>query len=494
MIVRDAFKISPPSAGVIDWPVDLLETIVRDRWQRLADQYPVIYLFGAGQHTQWLLNVVAETRGPKVAAVLDDSAVPGMTMRGYQVIRPSSTIASAVDGVVLSTDNYDSPLAQRCATWATPGRPVMLYHGMPPGPYRKQRVPPPSHPELPCPVNVSLPPEIHQLRLRLPAGFQRLCRMILPIIHSPLSKAIRALYNNGDTITDAFTRDSTLRGLQYVRDVFYPPLHRFIRIADIAGTGLRIKLNLCEIESGNIFFGRDFEGVELDAVRALLGPGDCVIDGGAHVGLFSLVAAKRVGNEGCVHAFEANPDVYALFLKNMDMNHAKNVVPQLCALAEKSGDVTLCINEDTSLSSLADTNRGMIVRRISVQATNLDEYARTSSLPPVKFLKLDLEGFEWDTLRGATRLMAQNHEMGILCELAPRNLIPRHIHTPDVLAWVRQQGLLVWEIDAAHRRLVRLEGNDPRCAYRNYFFARQNSRMAGQLDTLTARIPEGEKQ
>jgi len=170
------------------------------------------------------------------------------------------------------------------------------------------------------------------------------------------------------------------------------------------------------------------------------------------------------------------------------------VIPQLCALAETPGDVTLCINEDTSLSSLADTGRGRIVRKITMQATNLDEYARMSSLPPVKFLKLDLEGFEWDALRGATRLIAQNHEMCILCELAPRNLIPRRICTPDVLDWVRQRGLLAWEIDAAHRRLVRLEGNDPRYSHRNYFFARQNSRIASQLDALTKYIPEGEKQ
>ncbi len=483
----------PLTPTPIDWPVELLETVLRDRWQLLAARYPVIYLFGAGQHTQWLLSVITNTRGPKIAAILDDAATPGMRLNGYPVIPPSTTTAEAVDAVVLSTDDPTGALAQRGTLWAGPRAPVNLYEGMVPGPYRKQRLilSPPQ--VAPPPVTAPLPPEIHQLRLRLPPGMQRLFRIILPLLHPALAKALRALYHTADAIADPFTRDSTLRGLQYVRDVFYPPSHRFIRTADIANTGLRFNLNLCEIESGNLFFGRDFEDIETDAVRALLAPGDCVIDGGSHMGLFSLIAAQQVGPSGSIHAFEANPDVHAMFLTNLKLNQVRTVKANLLALAEQPGEMTFCINEDTSLSSLTDTGRGRVARRITVHATNLDEYVRTHSLPPVKFLKLDLEGFEWDALRGATELIARNPEMAILCELAPRNLIPRKIHTADVLAWVHGQGLAVWEIDLAQRRLVRLEGNMPGCGHRNYFFARQNSHMAGLLDILTARIPEGVK-
>jgi FkbM family methyltransferase len=211
------------------------------------------------------------------------------------------------------------------------------------------------------------------------------------------------------------------------------------------------------------------------------------------MGLFSLIAAQKVGPNGSIHAFEANPDVHTMFLANLRLNEVRTVRANLLALAEQPGELTFCINEDTSLSSLTDTGRGRVARRITVRATNLDEYTKTQSLPPVKFLKLDLEGFEWDALRGATGLIARNPEMAILCELAPRNLIPRKIRITDVLAWIHGQGLAVWEIDLAHRRLVQLTGNVPIYGHRNYFFARQSSHMAGLLDTLTANIPKGVK-
>ena len=55
-------------------------------------------------------------------------------------------------------------------------------------------------------------------------------------------------------------------------------------------------------------------------------PGMVVVDIGAHVGYYTLLAAKQVGPDGKVYAFEPEPGNHALLLKNIGMNGYDNVV------------------------------------------------------------------------------------------------------------------------------------------------------------------------
>jgi len=87
------------------------------RWRKLHDQAfrrgGGMAIFGAGQHTRWLLSEVEGEQTRNVVAILDDNDHCG-EIRGIPVIRPAAADLSRVKTVVLSSDRYEAALARRC--------------------------------------------------------------------------------------------------------------------------------------------------------------------------------------------------------------------------------------------------------------------------------------------------------------------------------------------------------------------------------------------
>lgn len=145
---------------------------------------------------------------------------------------------------------------------------------------------------------------------------------------------------------------------------------------------------------------RQEEEADLNALRRWLSPGDHFVDCGAGIGLWSLVAAARVGRTGRVTAFEPGAVAYARLCRNLlaapaiaSKAQALNV-----AVADRAGQ--LAFMED------AEHNRGRLGRGgtgVTVQAVTIDE---TCAGERVHGLKLDIEGAEAAALTGAARVIA----------------------------------------------------------------------------------------
>src|SRR5258708_10712335 len=78
-----------------------------------------------------------------------------------------------------------------------------------------------------------------------------------------------------------------------------------------------------------------FEDAEVAFVNRLLRPGMTVLDAGAHHGLYTLLASKRVGRRGRVIAFEPSPRERKRLRRHLWANRCKNVAVQSCALGEE---------------------------------------------------------------------------------------------------------------------------------------------------------------
>jgi len=138
-----------------------------------------------------------------------------------------------------------------------------------------------------------------------------------------------------------------------------------------------------------------------DVVRSLARPGSVVVDGGANVGLVTLIAAEAVGSAGRVIACEPSARTAELLRRNVEANGFDWVDVRQVALAEEPGRLTFLEFEPGSgVSSFAPENAEGATSS-EVQVTTLDELASDMSL-----VKLDLEGSEVRALRGATRLLS----------------------------------------------------------------------------------------
>lgn len=111
---------------------------IRELWSHRLSDVSRVALFGAGEHSTWLLDVVSGLSGPKVVALIDDRADQIREVRGLPVVAPDAFARLEVDAVVISSDASEQTLYDRART-ALPGvRLIRLYKHLPNGPYDKQ--------------------------------------------------------------------------------------------------------------------------------------------------------------------------------------------------------------------------------------------------------------------------------------------------------------------------------------------------------------------
>lgn len=186
-----------------------------------------------------------------------------------------------------------------------------------------------------------------------------------------------------------------------------------------------------------------FSPPEVQLVRAILGPGDVFIDGGAHIGMFTLIGAAAVGRTGRVIACEPVPENVRLLHANLDLNRFDWVDVFNGALAEHSGTGALfSFGAEAGLSSFAPaTQTG--TRRLEVELRTLDEVG-SAHLPRVRLVKLDIEGAEVRALSGASELLRSQPDF--LVEVEPGHLARQGSRTEDMHAIFSDAGYSGYEI------------------------------------------------
>jgi FkbM family methyltransferase len=132
-----------------------------------------------------------------------------------------------------------------------------------------------------------------------------------------------------------------------------------------------------------------------------------VIDVGAHVGIYSLLASAKVGPNGNVVAIEPSPANARLLRQHLDFNQSRNVEVIEAAVADKPGHMSfnyrpIATDPASFANSIAYNISG---ESANVEVRTLDDIC--SSLSPA-VIKIDVEGAELLALRGAKKLLVKH--------------------------------------------------------------------------------------
>lgn len=133
-------------------------------------------------------------------------------------------------------------------------------------------------------------------------------------------------------------------------------------------------------------------------VEAFLAPGMHVVDAGANIGLYSLLAASRVGPAGRVWSFEPNSENCRLLLSSAAANAFTNISLHPVALGNAAGHTyfTLALGSNGGIQD--DAHRDLLDESCKiVPLMRLDDFA----LERVDLLKMDVEGSEALLVQGA---------------------------------------------------------------------------------------------
>jgi len=161
-----------------------------------------------------------------------------------------------------------------------------------------------------------------------------------------------------------------------------------------------------------------FEKREVRFVQRFLRPGMTVLDIGAHHGLYTLLASKRVGRRGRVIAFEPSPRECRRLGKHVHWNRCGNVEIEACALGKESGEADFFVVEGFRDwgNSLRPPAVPEATRKVRVPVRRLDDLLAARGVEQVDFIKLDVEGGELAVLQGARGLLQTAPRPAILSE------------------------------------------------------------------------------
>ncbi|MDU9375777.1 hypothetical protein McpSp1_03560 [Methanocorpusculaceae archaeon Sp1] len=155
----------------------------------------------------------------------------------------------------------------------------------------------------------------------------------------------------------------------------------------------------------------DGEGpYEIESVQ--LHKDDVVIDCGANMGIFSILAVKRGAQN--VYAFDPQERALRLLNANIASNSCEEkIIPVPFGLSDKKCSISFVENNDNiGGSRIAREND---TATTTIECTTLDDWVEENNIPRVDFIKADIEGAERDMLNGARKTIKRDHPRLAIC-------------------------------------------------------------------------------
>jgi FkbM family methyltransferase len=183
----------------------------------------------------------------------------------------------------------------------------------------------------------------------------------------------------------------------------------------------RIELLVSSPAIGRRLASVEKEPFTVDWIEQSIKPGDVFYDVGANVGPYSLIAAKATGNGARVFAFEPSAPSFNDLSRNVLINDcAESIVPLPLALWSESRLLSFTYH---SLVPGASTHRVSSNLRLQRPLTEtiigirLDDLVERFGLHVPTHAKIDVDGYELEVLRGATRTLTRPEWRSIIVEL-----------------------------------------------------------------------------
>jgi len=157
-----------------------------------------------------------------------------------------------------------------------------------------------------------------------------------------------------------------------------------------------------------------WEELTTEMFKKVVKEGDVVVDLGANIGYFTLLAARLVGKKGKVYAFEPGPINYSLLLKNIELNGYDNIVAVQRAVSDVTGKVRFFLDKkDTGAHTMYQPcSKGDF---IEVESVTLDEFFKDKK-HLINVIKMDVEGAEMAAFSGMGRIIRENKNLKMFVE------------------------------------------------------------------------------
>ncbi len=153
----------------------------------------------------------------------------------------------------------------------------------------------------------------------------------------------------------------------------------------------------------------------IDVMRETLRPGQVVVDVGANIGYYVLFEASLVGPEGRVYGIEPVPDNFSLLERNIALNAYDTIELHRFAVSEATGRSVMHLSHLRNWHAMTPVQG--TGRTIEVEVRSLDAFLDGKPFPAL--VRMDVEGHEYEILRGMQRTISEAPELTLFIEVHP---------------------------------------------------------------------------
>src|SRR5260221_960944 len=205
---------------------------------------------------------------------------------------------------------------------------------------------------------------------------------------------------------------------------------------------VRMRLDISDLVDWYIYF--DLRDDTLNLILSILKPSSVVIDVGTNIGYLASRCA-RVANDGFVFGFEPSVHNFAKCLDNLSLNDFENCIVQNIGLDETERQINLeTVNPNNKGMNRVSTGPSSGTEKITVKT--LDQVLRDNGLKRVDLIKLDVEGYELQVLKGA-EITVNEFRPILVIEVDDRLLINFGISSSELFNWLVIHQFEVYGID-----------------------------------------------
>jgi FkbM family methyltransferase len=225
-------------------------------------------------------------------------------------------------------------------------------------------------------------------------------------------------------------------------------IHKLVGQGDkieVTRRGIKWALDLKEGIDFSIYLTGAFEPNTIAAYKAVLNDGDVAIDIGANIGAHTLHLAQAVGPSGHVYAVEPASEIFFKLIQNSEINpdiSERISAFQVMLLADDNTDIPKEIYARWPLQKSAEAHPlhlGIPVSTSGAARKTLDEFVLDKGINRIDFIKLDVDGFELDVLKGAAKTLAKLKPT-IIFEHSPYTSTERGIDANAIIDILKQGG------------------------------------------------------
>ena len=228
--------------------------------------------------------------------------------------------------------------------------------------------------------------------------------------------------------------------------------------------GIRFEVDIHDYYGNFIYFG--FFDSSQNSLFGLCRPGDTIIDIGTNIGFSLLNMAKIAGTAGQVIGFEPDGENFSRLRKNISLNNFGNVKVSRLGLGDRPGKFMLenIIEYNNSGKRITVAAATSSAGATEVEIDTLDNFISSGDnlLPKIDLIKIDVEGFELNVLKGAQDTLRKYSPL-LFIELDDRNLKAQSASAQELIRFLSQNEYAA--VSAENNLMLTEENNFTDCHY-----------------------------